>query len=78
MGNRLDVWVNAFELSGTTATADVESNVATALSVRSGSLRVHAVRLDAEPKNDRQEAEVDRCGMAEPRAMLARPPTSGS
>ena len=54
MDNRLDVSLNGFALSGTIATADVEGHGATALSVRSGSQRVHAVRLDAEPENDRQ------------------------
>ena len=50
MGNRLDVCLNGFALSGTIATADVEGHGATALSVRCGSQRVHAVRLDAGPK----------------------------
>jgi hypothetical protein len=78
MGNRLDDCLNGFALSGALATAEAEGHEATALSVRCGSQRVHAVRLDAERENDRQEADVDRCRMAEPRAMVARPPTSGS
>ena len=77
IGNRLDVCLNGFALSGTIATADVEGHGATALSVRCGSQRVHAVRLDSGPKTDRQEAEVDRCRMSEPTAMQACPPASG-